>query len=96
MAEIRKHNPRLRGKLDEALAKALGEDVRPVAPGAKPDPGTEDAPPDQAAEPARPAFTAVPTTGAGWTTFTGKPSVLAKPPAEDDEDDDWDDEDDDD
>jgi len=90
MAEIRKHNPRVRGKLDEALAKALGESVRPVTPGGKPDPTAADEL-ASAAEPARPAFTAVPTTGVGWTAFTGKPTVLAKHVNDDDDDEDEDD-----
>lgn len=33
MAEIRKHNPKLSNPIDVALAAALGEPVRPVAPG---------------------------------------------------------------
>lgn len=34
MAEIRKHTPSKGGDIAQALAKALGEPVRPVAPGA--------------------------------------------------------------
>ncbi|WP_203568025.1 hypothetical protein [Aestuariimicrobium ganziense] len=51
MAEIRKFTPAAGGTIAQALAKAMGETVRPVTPGAPPKPGPEDEPIDERESP---------------------------------------------
>ena len=60
MAEIRKFTPGKGGDIAQALAKAMGESVRPVAPGATP--------PEKKPRPRTPAGPTA-TSGAIWDPF---------------------------
>ncbi|HHV20684.1 MAG TPA: hypothetical protein GXZ30_03975 [Propionibacterium sp.] len=50
MAEVRKVTPGRGGHIAEAVAKAIGESVRPIAPGGSPDPSTTPVPVPSAPE----------------------------------------------
>ncbi|SJN40573.1 hypothetical protein [Luteococcus japonicus] len=71
MAEIRKHKPTGSSPIAKALEQALGAAVRPVTPGAPPQPNDPGRSP--AAKP--PTVTGVAHTlpATGWTTISPKP-----------------------
>ncbi|WP_420175659.1 hypothetical protein [Luteococcus sp. OSA5] len=86
MAEIRKHRPSAGSPIAQALEKALGASVRPVTPGAPPQPNA----PGQGPTVTPPKATGI----AGATTTTGwvpiNPAQAPKVTRADDEDDELD------
>lgn len=56
MAEVRKFKPGQGNQISEAIARAMGESVRPATPGASPEPGRKQ--PPQAAAPNITSFSA--------------------------------------
>lgn len=88
MAEIRKFRPGAGGDIAQALAKAMGEPVRPVAPGDGSEPSPNRKPRPQAAAGPRAS------SGAIWDPFLkttparpGKPAATSpESPARPDED----------
>ncbi|MEL4504041.1 hypothetical protein AAEX63_04615 [Luteococcus sp. H138] len=81
MAEIRKHKPSAGSPIAQALEKALGAAVRPVAPGAPPQPNSPERTP--AVKPPTVGATSIP--GGGWVKI--KPSQAPKVTKHDDEED---------
>lgn len=99
MAEIRKHKPS-KSAIAQALEAAMGASVKPVAPGAKPEPGEQkpkSGKPAQAhhvrpsaAAPTKATFDGLP--AGAWTTIN--PGIVPVVPKASDADDDVDDGDD--
>lgn len=73
MPETRKHRIEARDALDEALFAALGEPLRPTAPGAQPDAADPALPTRGASAAAHPATFVVRGTTLGGFTFGGGP-----------------------
>ncbi|MEL4357229.1 MULTISPECIES: hypothetical protein [unclassified Luteococcus] len=80
MAEIRKHKPSAGSPVAQALEKALGASVRPVTPGAPPQPNA----PKQAPTTKPPTITSATAAAGGWVSIKpGQAPKVAKQPDED-------------